>query len=845
MGGAIIMWVDFRNLDNYDIYAQRIDREGYILWAADGSPVCLAVADQMNAKIIPDGSGGAIIAWEDHRSGATNYDIYAQRVDANGNAMWTANGVAICTAPYNQEVPEIIQDGAGGAIITWRDHRNGTDFDTYAQRINANGDTLWTADGVAVCSAAGNQYHARLVSDGAGGAIIAWRDDRIPSDANLYAQRIDANGSALWTADGVAFCTASDYQDFYGPIVSDGYGGAIITWGDRRDGTQYDIYAQRIDSSGSYVWNYNGELVCSAINNQFSPYAVSDGAGGVIIAWEDNRGPYYSDIYAQRVRVDGTVAWTADGVPISTVEGGDYRYLYKPVSDGAGGAIIAWEDYRFVSGNKADVYAQRIDKDGNVRWQKDGALVAASPAYQYSPQIALDGFGGAIFTWDSSGSEDDIFAQRLELNLGNWGRVEPSIKQVRDVAGDQGGEIKVEWSASRLDVFDERTITYYSVWRALDPMLSPSPNENLLVEVSDVKEDFQGRAYRVERTPAGDYFWEWIGNINASYLPGYAFTAATLADSTGSDPHWRYFQVAAHTSDPYVFWMSRPDSGYSVDNLSPSAPQGLAGDYSYALGKLTLDWTPNTEADLSQYAVYRDVGADFVPSDQNRIAVTADTMLTDLPYPPEQPYYIKLSALDIHGNESAFAVLPPESVTTPTLVTGFMSAWLDGYVEVSWEMSEEAGELDFAVERKDGSGGAYHEFPVDVGLDGRKASFRDGEVSSGETYTYRVSARSGGVVDILFETGVSIPALELALHQNYPNPFGTETLISFELPAAASVELSVFDAKGRKVAELMRGRLKAGLHKVPFKGESLASGVYFYKLKAGRNVFSKKMIIMR
>ncbi len=844
-GGAIMVWMDFRSLDNYDIYAQRIDGDGNVLWTADGVAVCTAAAGQINPQIISDGAGGAIVVWSDSRSGPTDSDIYAQRVDANGNMLWTANGKAISNAPQNQEVPNIAPDGSGGAIICWRDFRNGTDLNIYAQHVDTGGNALWNLNGVSVCSAAGIQFHVHSVSDGAGGAIFAWRDERVPTDVNLYAQRLDSNGVPLWTTDGVPFCGAADYQDFFGPIISDGYGGAIIAWEDNRDGTNYDIYVQRINSNGSNVWDYNGKIVCSAIYNQYNPLAVSDGAGGVIIAWEDNRGPYYSDVYAQRIMVDGNAAWTADGIPISTVEGGDYRYLYKPVSDGAGGAIIVWEDYRFMYSPKADVYAQRIDGGGTVRWKIDGALVAASQMDQYYPRIALDGDGGAIFVWSEWGNDEDIFAQRLELNLGNWGRIEPSIVSVQDVAGDQGGKIKVEWSASRLDVFDERTVTYYSVWRALDPMLSPVPSPEFVHEIPDIKEDFQGRAYRVEKTLAGNYYWEWISNINASYLPGYAMTVPTLADSAASNTRWRFFQAAAHTADPFVFWMSKPDSGYSVDNLSPAAPQGLAGDYSYALGKLMLVWNANIEADLSHYAVYRGSGAGFIPSDLNRIATSPDTIVTDLPYPPEQPYYIKLSAVDIHGNESEFAVLPPESVTTPTMVTGFESSWNDeGYVEISWVMSNPSPGDAFTVERKSGADGVYRELSVEIAREGQTARFNDGSAERGNTYTYRVSAVDGGAGLLLFLTTVSIPQLEFALYQNYPNPFRSDTSIRFELPQAVNVELSVFDAAGRKVASLFSGRKRAGIHKIPFNSRTLASGVYFYKLKAGSKTFSKKMIIM-
>ena len=69
-------------------------------WTADGVALCTAANDQINPQIVSDGSGGAIITWQDYRGG--NYDIYAQRVNASGAVQWTADGVAVCTAAYDQ-----------------------------------------------------------------------------------------------------------------------------------------------------------------------------------------------------------------------------------------------------------------------------------------------------------------------------------------------------------------------------------------------------------------------------------------------------------------------------------------------------------------------------------------------------------------------------------------------------------------------------------------------------------------------------------------------------------------------------------------------------------------------
>src|SRR5262249_27749647 len=84
--------------------------------------------------------------------------------------------VPLCTNGSDQTVRAIVPDGTGGGIVVWVDSRNGNQ-DIFARRVNGRGAPQWTADGVVVCNAAGAQNGAVIVSDGAGGAIIAWQDN--------------------------------------------------------------------------------------------------------------------------------------------------------------------------------------------------------------------------------------------------------------------------------------------------------------------------------------------------------------------------------------------------------------------------------------------------------------------------------------------------------------------------------------------------------------------------------------------------------------------------------------------------------------------------------------------
>ena len=83
------------------------------------------------------------------------------------------------------------------------------------------------------------------------------------------------------------------------------------------------------------------------------------------------------------------------------------------------------------------------------------------------------------------------------------------------------------------------------------------------------------------------------------------------------------------------------------------------------------------------------------------------------------------------------------------------------------------------------------------------------------------------------------------LRQNYPNPFNPTTAISFETPLRQPVELDVFNVLGQKVTSLVNQELPAGRHTVVFDGSGLASGVYLYRLKAGSNKETRKMVLLK
>jgi photosystem II stability/assembly factor-like uncharacterized protein len=94
-------------------------------------------------------------------------------------------------------------------------------------------------------------------------------------------------------------------------------------------------------------------------------------------------------------------------------------------------------------------------------------------------------------------------------------------------------------------------------------------------------------------------------------------------------------------------------------------------------------------------------------------------------------------------------------------------------------------------------------------------------------------------------TDADTPTLPFKLGQNFPNPFNPSTRIKFSLRHEGRVTLNVYDVSGRLVAKVLDRDMPAGDHEVGFMADGLASGVYFYRLNAGGDVLTKKMILLR
>ena len=841
-GGVIVAWQDARN-GTQDIYAARIGHLGNIVWHDACGAVFSGTGNQTAPVMVSDGAGGAIIAWDDTRNGGN--DIYAQRIDGLGKALWNANGVAVCTGTGVHAHPTITTDGAQGAIIAWDDTRSGN-ADIYVARYTYDGKRDWTTNGVALCTATNAQDVPSIASDGAGGAIVVWHDERVSSlQADIYARRVSSAGAAQWTADGVVVCNAGASQHVP-KIVTDGAGGGVIVWQDRRT-FHTDIWAQRTNSAGSMLWAANGVVLCGSLGDQYDPIVISDDAGGGIVSWRDMRnGLSNADIYARRVNASGSALWTPDGVAVCTASG--YQVAPTMTTDGANGAIITWQDGRVAGDN---IYARRVDALGNLFFMLEGSEVCLAAQAQVTPVIASGGNGDAIIAWaDSRNGTTHVYAQRMSA-AGAWGNPEPVITSIVDTPGDEGKHVTVRWTD-------------------LD-----RPGEDYL--------------YEVLRNDNGA--WTTVAWVPDNGSGPYSLNVPTLDDSTCWQLFGHNFWVRGYISS---LEPSNVVLGRSVDNIAPPAPV-LEGQSQNGL--VTLNWT-HPASDIWQYQLYKSQ-IPVQPPAGGYWDSLLDSTYTAYFNPPPTDQYWTVVALDFGCNRSVvsntiaflvpntpvgnnvhiqpwdengsglhnvgitFAGVTQEGRTnlevTPTgpSLPGTFTVGDGRYYNVS-TLASFNGTIQVCIE--------YDPFALSVPQESLQLLHYDtglippawvNVTTSHDMVAGVICGTTTSLSPFVIGAGTATGAGDspapktFVLHGNVPNPFNPITTIAYDIPAAgADVNISVYDVAGRLVRVLVSGHRAAGTWSVQWNGEDgegqrVASGVYFYRMRAGEFVETKKMVLLK
>ncbi len=905
-GNVIIAWVDFRNEDDGDVYAQKLNSNGDLLWNSAGVPLCLAEKIQISLNIVSDNSGGAYVIWIDSRNGVAS-DIYGTHVLSSGNIAsgWNADGNPIVDEDGNQNQHTFWEDGTGGAIMVWH-HKSGLDEDIYAQRISSDGNLLWGSSGVLVCGAANEQETPKITPDGSGNFIITWRDKRSDEDGDIYAQRIDINGNLLWGSN-VSVYSGSGIQG--NPRITESSdNGAIIVWQDGRNEAatdDTDIYSQKLDLNGNPVWSIDAVPIVIELYDQENPRLIGDDSGGAWIIWEDGRieNHPFGDIYTQHINSSGNVLLTPNGKNICNATNWQFAPLIKKAGNET---FLVWGDNRTGS---TGIYIQIMDSSANTLLDDNGELIyygLCGDANDYT--IMKNGNEKAIIWSDTRNASIaiQIYMQILN-NDGSFDLIDNGQpitnmtgynQEYIDACFPVGTDIiAVVWNENRTEdnvyaqavsvdgtsLWDDGGLALCSVISSQDEPQIAYDGNNFYAAWTDYNLDFMDPVIKIAAQ-----------KIDAGGSLLWGSEGITIADRAGDD-------VIKDIVGRYFIWENRIPLDYNiyvklVDENGNTAPGwedngnlicGAAGNQKNPRGimvpeGLLIIWEDPRDSDLEMdvfgqiiteegNTLWQDDGVPLVSIEQEQMAsnMIYDDGLFLVWKDFRNGVYtdIYMQKYDENGSElwqeNGIEVVSKASNQVDPYMTyngeNFMVFWADcaSITETALygQMIDSAGNIQWPSNGflicNDIKG---QNNPKAVSDNDYAYVIWEDTRSSGKTDIYNIYAQKVKFDSVDVDDNEINPNENRILDQNYPNPFNPTTTISFSLTAkdAKNVKLNIYNIKGQKIKTFSNLQInKSPNQQIIWNGtdennKPVSSGIYFYRLKADNlKSETRKMLLIK
>jgi hypothetical protein len=844
-GGAYIIWHDSRFSGGTDIYGTHILSNGSIAagWEINGSPIANANNSQSQHTFWEDGEGGSIVVWNDKRI-VDNPNLYAQRLGPNNPSIWQENGILISNAPDDQEKPNIRPDGTGNFIIAWRDRRNENNGDIYAQRIDLNGNLLWAND-LAVYTGPGIQQNPRLTYLTGEGCAVVWEDGRNSTEyMDIYAQKIHPNGTIAWIPDGVPVVIAENHQR--NPRVdADENGGIWIIWDDgRMSGHPHeDIYVQKINNQGAIQFEQNGKLISNAPRQQYNPLIKNNHNGINYVIWADLR-TGSTGMHFKILDEAGNELLPQDKIVYYGLDGDALQFT---MLENGGQPIILWVDTRNAGfGNQ--IYMQTINTNGEIGLQKNGKPITEMTGFnQDSPKAVYVQNANKIVTiWQEiRGDYIQIFAQAIDTSANSlWNNMgialgefsaEQKYPNVSHYSPENQDYFYTGWSDQR-DGWDFAIIGQKLdsngnlLWNSQGKVIADLTGDD---ELMNIVEDYYiwrnnawpGSRIYVKRVDAnGNTATGWnnqglsVGNIDGAF---HQKNASGIKVPEGLFVIW---QDQRNFRDDIYAQLISPD-GNVLWNQAGLPIISIENDKKY--GNFILDEEIYVIWEDFRNGNYNDIFMQKLTTNGNFLWQETGLPIATTSMEKVEPYVAK--------NGSNYLAFWKE------IISEYESDLLAQTISVNGELLwDSQGYIVCNAIKNQSKPQAVSDFS------GNTFVIWEDTRSSGKTDIYNIYAQMLRT-DGNNTTVNTIPAATITA-RNFPNPFNPATTIQFEKPFTAPeiATVYIFNIKGQVVQTLHTNTNQAVWDGTNKQNKATATGVYFYQVQAGDySSEMKKMVLIK
>ncbi|MBW6513909.1 MAG: T9SS type A sorting domain-containing protein [Candidatus Syntrophosphaera sp.] len=362
-GNAVIVFQDIRSAGTNNVVAYKISSAGTFAWGADGVALSLDTSTDygnMSPVLFNSSDNSSYAAWQ--RLGPANTTIAFNRLSAAGQKLWGDNGITLVPTEGSYTWPQITQADGDNILLKyfhdtgpfWSPNRH-----VYVAKYTPDGQQLWNT---VITNAGGLPAWHQLIpfeSDGAGGAILAWYEDReVDMDQDVYAQRVTVAGSVTMPANGALISVDPVNQQYYPKLAVDTVNERVYAFYRITDANQNQagLARQMLDFSGNRLWGDTGFVFMDLGVAEASTVGAYYTAQGAVCLYEfggDNLGAACWDS-------SGNSGWPEGPTVIAST--GDTKYHFDHAVHPEGWAVLAWEQ----GFNNMDIYAMRINANGSL-----------------------------------------------------------------------------------------------------------------------------------------------------------------------------------------------------------------------------------------------------------------------------------------------------------------------------------------------------------------------------------------------------------------------------------------------------------------------------------------------
>jgi hypothetical protein len=564
---------------------------------------------------------------------------------------------------------------------------------------------------------------------------------------------------------------------------------------------------------------------------------TSDGgfiaAGGTLSFGAGN-----ADVYLLRTNSEGDTLWAR------TYGGSDLDLAVSVQKTSDDGYIIAGGTFSFGAG-MADVYLLKIDSVGNIIWTRTYGGFSLDAA-SYVEQTSDGGYIIAGQTMSFGAGDNDFYIIKTDSSGDSlWTRVYGgsgsdecrSIQQTSDGGYIVGG-ITYSYGAGDADV------------------------------------------YLLKTDPDGDTLWtrtyggtdeDWCNYVQQTSDGGYISAGWTMSFGAGwQDAYLLKIDPSGDTLWTRTFGGETSDYGYSAQQTADGGYVVAGGSYSYGAGNydfylIKTDPSGDTLWTRTYGGIYDETALFVQQTSDEGYIITGDTW--SFGSGDADIYLVRVAAeelpavsIDMIPDNPPVIVNPGGYFTFTGTVRNNTANNLTGDVWIMLDVPgigmygpiERFNNIHLAPHQSVIRNGIRQDIPVFAPLGVYDYIAYGGNypvfIADSAAFQFTVVAPAGGNAGSWNLSGwfdADSRPVEYSLNPNYPNPFNSATMISFDLPISGNVRLAVYNLLGQKVATLVDGWTEEGQHAVNWDAAGYSSGIYFYRLTAGDRVFTKRMTLLK